>query len=157
MNSKKNARHGSLVCLIQALVGLDTTVELRYERSVRGTIAHVDDHMNIQMTGVVCHSLHGPPQSFSSMFISGNQIRYVHIPKNVNAIDAITNKTSQSINHLSGAECLNEEKKNCKRRKQKLEQRSLAVEEEIYHQMHKLLFEISSLVQQVRKTGVEYP
>ncbi|XP_065882532.1 uncharacterized protein [Dysidea avara] len=137
MNSKKNARHGSLVCLIQALVGLDTTVELRYERSVRGTIAHVDDHMNIQMTGVVCHSL--------------------HIPKNVNAIDAITNKTSQSINHLSGAECLNEEKKNCKRRKQKLEQRSLAVEEEIYHQMHKLLFEISSLVQQVRKTGVEYP
>ncbi|XP_065882533.1 uncharacterized protein [Dysidea avara] len=76
MNSKKNARHGSLVCLIQALVGLDTTVELRYERSVRGTIAHVDDHMNIQMTGVVCHSL--------------------HIPKNVNAIDAITNKLDQS-------------------------------------------------------------
>jgi len=45
MNSKKTARSGSLACLIQALVGMDTSVELRYERSVRGTIAHVDDHM----------------------------------------------------------------------------------------------------------------
>jgi len=44
MTSKK-ARQGSLVYLIQALIGMDTTVELRYERSVRGIIAHVDDHM----------------------------------------------------------------------------------------------------------------
>jgi len=46
MNSRKAAgRHGSLAYLIQALVGMDTTVELRYEQSVRGIIAHVDDHM----------------------------------------------------------------------------------------------------------------
>ena len=45
MNSKKAGRQGSLAYLIQALVGMDTTVELRYERSVQGIVAHVDDHM----------------------------------------------------------------------------------------------------------------
>lgn len=44
MNSKKN-RQGSLKYLIQSLEGRETTVELRYECSVSGMIAHVDDYM----------------------------------------------------------------------------------------------------------------
>lgn len=44
MSSKKN-RHGNLVYLIQSLVGLETTVELRYECSVSGVVSHVDDYM----------------------------------------------------------------------------------------------------------------
>jgi len=44
MSSKKN-RYGNLVYLIQSLVGTETTVELRYECSITGTVAHVDDYM----------------------------------------------------------------------------------------------------------------
>ena len=43
--SSKRSGQGNLVCLIQSLVGRETTVELRYECSVSGTITHVDDYM----------------------------------------------------------------------------------------------------------------
>lgn len=41
----KRSGQSNLVCLIQSLVGTETTVELRYECSVSGTISHVDDYM----------------------------------------------------------------------------------------------------------------
>jgi len=61
--------------------------------------------------------------------------------------------TSQSVSHLNSAECLNEEKKGYKRRKQKLGQRFLAVEEEICHLILLEVWNMEQKLAQYSRTG----
>jgi len=79
----------TLVCLLQALAGRKTTVELRNETAVEGKIVHVDGFMNTEMSGVVVTDRFGREQSFDRFHIHGKRIRFVHIPSDVNIGKAI--------------------------------------------------------------------
>ena len=80
----------TLVCLLQAVQGHSTTVELRNESSVEGMIENVDGFMNISMTDVKFSKQNGREvMHFPTMFIQGRQIRYVHIPDFIDMRKAI--------------------------------------------------------------------
>ena len=74
----------SMVCLLKAVEGMGTVVELRDEKVAEGHIESVDGFMNINMTDVTLKfPITGEVQKFDSFFINGKTIRYVHIPDEV--------------------------------------------------------------------------
>ncbi|XP_062589553.1 U7 snRNA-associated Sm-like protein LSm10 [Saccostrea cucullata] len=85
----------TLISLLKAVEGKVTTIELRNENSVTGRVEDVDAFMNIVMRNVVFRSFRGTSQNFSSFFVQGQNVRYVHIPDEIDmraAIDHQVNK-----------------------------------------------------------------
>lgn len=72
----------SLICLLQALSGEITTVELRNESSATGLILGVDSSMNVFMSNVT-YTDERRQYSLENFYIRGRNIRYVHIPDKV--------------------------------------------------------------------------
>ncbi|KAG7219389.1 hypothetical protein INR49_002821 [Caranx melampygus] len=70
----------SLVVLLQGLQGEVTTVDLRNESTARGRIVNVDGFMNVRMEEVLYHDGRGQLTQLQDLFITGRNIRYVHIP-----------------------------------------------------------------------------
>lgn len=79
----------TLLSLLKAVEGKETTIELRNENSVSGKIQNVDPYMNVLMNDVVFKSFSGASQKFSSFFVQGPNIRYVHIPDEIDMRAAI--------------------------------------------------------------------
>ena len=80
----------TLVCLLQAVQGHRTIVELRNESSAEGLIDNVDGFMNISMSDVKFSKQNGQEvMDFPTMFIQGKQIRYVQIPDVIDMRKAI--------------------------------------------------------------------
>ena len=77
-----------MVCLLKAIEGLETTVELRGEKEVTGKIIHVDGYMNITMKYVTFKSL-SQEKKFVDFFVNGRNIRYVHIPDEIDMKQAM--------------------------------------------------------------------
>lgn len=74
----------SMICLLKAVEGMETTVELRDEKVAEGQIDSVDGFMNMNMSDVTLKFLlTGEEKKFDSFFINGKTIRYVHIPDEV--------------------------------------------------------------------------
>lgn len=85
----------TLVCLLQAVQGQRTTVELRNESSAEGLIENVDGFMNISMSDVTFTKGNGEVMGFPTMFIHGRQIRYVQIPDFIDMRKAIDEQLSK--------------------------------------------------------------
>ena len=82
----------TLVCLLQAVQGHRTIVELRNESSAEGPIDNVDGFMNISMSDVKFSKQNRQEvklMDFPTMFIQGKQIRYVQIPDFIDMRKAI--------------------------------------------------------------------
>lgn len=74
-----------MICLLKAVEGYETTVELRNEKVVEGHVDKVDGYMNISMSDVTLKLLlTGEEKKFDSFFVNGKSIRYVHIPDEIN-------------------------------------------------------------------------
>jgi len=78
----------TMLCLLKAIEGKHTKVEMRDEKEVTGTIVKVDGYMNISMENVVMDT-GGRYQKFDQFFVNGKTIRYVHIPDEVNMKQAM--------------------------------------------------------------------
>ena len=70
----------TMLCLIQGLVGQETTIELRNEDSACGKITQVDGFMNVDMENVTYRTHSGDRNVFDSFYIQGKNIRFVKIP-----------------------------------------------------------------------------
>ena len=79
----------TLVCLLQACEGHKTIVELRNESFADGTIAQVDAFMNVTMNNVHFTKQGTKAVLLEELFIQGKQIRFVHIPDQINMREAI--------------------------------------------------------------------
>ena len=79
----------TLTCMLKELEGLSTTVELRDETQITGVVDHVDGLMNISMSNVSYEKPYKTPVNFTNMKIHGRQIRFVHIPDQINMHKAI--------------------------------------------------------------------
>jgi small nuclear ribonucleoprotein (snRNP)-like protein len=89
---ERAVKERSLVCLLTALRGYKTTVELRNEDSVEGTVTHVDGFMNVTISNakfVKSKVNGGEVQHFPTMFVLGEKIRYVQIPDEIDMRQAI--------------------------------------------------------------------
>lgn len=105
--------HNTLVCLVKALEGTYTLVDLRNESCIAGKIVKVDGYMNIEMEEAVfidargmflnLMNIHvftiiyernkiyfifsGNKHYFSQFFVRHRNIRYVHIPKDFKSVE----------------------------------------------------------------------
>lgn len=86
---EKQQSRRTLVCLLQALEGRDTTIELRNETSFLGRVSHVDAMMNVTLSAAAFYRADGTRLDLEDVFIQGRQIRYVHIPEDIDMTKAI--------------------------------------------------------------------
>ncbi|XP_031834804.1 U7 snRNA-associated Sm-like protein LSm10 [Nomia melanderi] len=86
----------SLAILLKAVENEKTTVDLRNEASVYGTIEHSDAFMNIVMKDCVFTDPRGDSYNYDMFFVQARNIRYVHIPPKIRIIPAI----KENIQHL---------------------------------------------------------
>ncbi|XP_056413119.1 U7 snRNA-associated Sm-like protein LSm10 isoform X2 [Hyla sarda] len=86
---ERTIAENSLVILLQGLHGLVTTVDLRNESSATGIILNVDAFMNIRLKKVIYTDRHGQKAKLDDLFVTGRNVRYVHIPEEVDIIHTI--------------------------------------------------------------------
>ncbi|XP_069828756.1 U7 snRNA-associated Sm-like protein LSm10 isoform X2 [Dendropsophus ebraccatus] len=86
---ERTIAENSLVLLLQGLHGRVTTVDLRNESSATGTVLNVDAFMNIRLKKVTYTDRHGQEAKLDDLFITGRNVRYVHIPEEVEIIPTI--------------------------------------------------------------------
>ena len=84
MDSQKRSED-SLLCFVQALIGMRVVVELRFDTIIRGTLGTVDDHMNLTLSAASMQPLQGTVQNLEFLFVKGRNIRYIHLPGSLNA------------------------------------------------------------------------
>lgn len=72
----------SLVLMLQSLRGRQTTIELRNELSVWGTVESVDAFMNVDVSDATVVGPNGE-ENYASFFVQGRQVRYIHIPDDI--------------------------------------------------------------------------
>lgn len=82
----------TLVCLLQACEGHKTIVELRNESYAEGVIEKVDGFMNVNMNTVEFTKQGAESLQLEELFIQAKQIRFVHIPDEINMREAIEAK-----------------------------------------------------------------
>ncbi|XP_060114580.1 U7 snRNA-associated Sm-like protein LSm10 [Heteronotia binoei] len=80
---ERTISENSLVILLQGLHGRVTTVELRNESVAVGRITNVDAFMNVHLAEATFTDQHGCSSWMDSLFVTGRNIRYVHIPDDV--------------------------------------------------------------------------
>ncbi|XP_028820648.1 U7 snRNA-associated Sm-like protein LSm10 [Denticeps clupeoides] len=80
---ERTIAENSLVILLQGLHGQVTTVDLRDESTARGRVLNVDAFMNIRLDGVLYRDRKGRISRLDDLFVTGRNVRYVHIPDHV--------------------------------------------------------------------------
>lgn len=86
---ERTVTENSLVVLLQGLQGEVTTVDLRNECTARGRIVNVDAFMNIRLEAVLYRDRRGQIANLQDLFVTGRNVRYVHIPDHVDIMRAI--------------------------------------------------------------------
>ncbi|EPY79807.1 u7 snRNA-associated Sm-like protein LSm10 [Camelus ferus] len=81
---ERTISENSLIILLQGLQGQVTTVDLRDESVARGRIDNVDAFMNIRLAQVTYTDRWGHQVELDDLFVTGRNVRYVHIPDDVN-------------------------------------------------------------------------
>ncbi|KAM9496907.1 U7 snRNA-associated Sm-like protein LSm10 [Clarias gariepinus] len=87
--AERTISENSLVVLLQGLHGQVTTVELRDESSARGRVLNVDAFMNVRLEDVLYRDRRGKVSEMADLFVTGRNVRYVHIPDQVNIVETI--------------------------------------------------------------------
>ncbi|XP_028675432.1 U7 snRNA-associated Sm-like protein LSm10 [Erpetoichthys calabaricus] len=86
---ERTIAENSLIILLQGIHGLVTTIDLKNESVVKGRIINVDAFMNIRLTEVVYTDPRGKETKLDDFFVTGRNVRYVHIPDEVNIMKTI--------------------------------------------------------------------
>ncbi|XP_058051501.1 U7 snRNA-associated Sm-like protein LSm10 [Ahaetulla prasina] len=80
---ERTIAENSLVLLLQGLHNRVTTVELRDESVAVGRIVNVDAFMNVRLDEATFTDRHGRARRLQDLFVTGRNVRYVHIPDEV--------------------------------------------------------------------------
>ncbi|XP_017768190.1 PREDICTED: U7 snRNA-associated Sm-like protein LSm10 [Nicrophorus vespilloides] len=81
--------HNSMACLLNALVGKYTVIDLRNESSVHGKVVEVDGYMNTELEDCTFQNARGELLPFETFFVRSRNIRYVHVPSDCTALDLL--------------------------------------------------------------------
>ncbi|XP_041665349.1 U7 snRNA-associated Sm-like protein LSm10 [Cheilinus undulatus] len=92
---ERTIAENSMVVLLQGLQGEVTTVDLRNESSARGRVVSVDAFMNIRLKDVVYRDGRGQVTQLQDLFITGRNIRYVHIPDHMDIMKTIESQLAK--------------------------------------------------------------
>lgn len=82
--------------MIRGLVGRKTNIDLRNENTITGVIENVDYLMNIDLSQVTFQNIYGEKSQFDKFYVRGCNVRYVHIPVDVNILETIQSEIKKS-------------------------------------------------------------
>ncbi|XP_059206105.1 U7 snRNA-associated Sm-like protein LSm10 [Centropristis striata] len=85
----------SMVVLLQGLQGQVTTVDLRDESTARGRVVNVDAYMNVRLADVLYRDRRGKLTRLQDLFITGRNVRYVHIPDHMDIMKTIESQLAK--------------------------------------------------------------
>lgn len=85
----------SMVVLLQGLQGEVTTVDLKNESTARGRVVNVDAFMNIRLEDVLYRDRRGQVTQLQDLFITGRNVRYVHIPDHMDIMKTIQSQLAK--------------------------------------------------------------
>lgn len=92
---ERTIAENSMVALLQGLQGEVTTVDLRDESTARGRVVNVDAFMNVRLEDVLYRDRRGRHTQLQELFITGRNVRYVHIPDHVDIMKTIQNQLAK--------------------------------------------------------------
>lgn len=84
-----------MVILLQGLQGQVTTVDLKNESTARGRVVNVDAFMNIRLKDVLYRDRKGQLTQLQELFITGRNVRYVHIPDHIDIMKTIESQLAK--------------------------------------------------------------
>ncbi|NXQ86862.1 LSM10 protein, partial [Nyctibius grandis] len=96
---ERTIAENSLVILLQGLCGHVTTVDLRDESTATGRVTTVDAFMNVRLAEVTFTDRQGTVSRLDELFVTGRNVRYVHIPDEVD-IRATIERQLQAIHRV---------------------------------------------------------
>lgn len=86
---ERTIAENSMVVLLQGLQGEVTTVDLKNESTARGRVVNVDAFMNVRLEDVLYRDRRGQLTRLQDLFITGRNVRYVHIPDHIDIMKTI--------------------------------------------------------------------
>jgi small nuclear ribonucleoprotein (snRNP)-like protein len=89
---KPDPLNKTLCCVLQALLTLRISVELRSEAEVRGTLTSLDAQMNCILVDCTVKNVQKRVERVERMFIAGRSIRCVHIPDDIDITAALAER-----------------------------------------------------------------
>lgn len=92
---ERTITENSMVILLQGLQGEVTTVDLRNESTARGRVVNVDAFMNVRLEDVLYRDRLGQLTQLQDLFITGRNIRYVHIPDHIDIMKTIESQLAK--------------------------------------------------------------
>ncbi|XP_029023834.1 U7 snRNA-associated Sm-like protein LSm10 [Betta splendens] len=92
---ERTIAENSMVVLLQSLQGEVTTVDLRNESTARGRVLSVDAYMNIRLEDVLYRDWRGRLSQLQDLFITGRNVRYVHIPDHVDIMGSMQSQLAK--------------------------------------------------------------
>ncbi|XP_017295102.1 U7 snRNA-associated Sm-like protein LSm10 [Kryptolebias marmoratus] len=92
---ERTIAENSMVVLLQGLQGEVTTVDLRNECTARGRVLNVDAFMNVRLEDVLYRDRQGRRTQLQDLFITGRNVRYVHIPDHVDIMETVQNQLAK--------------------------------------------------------------
>lgn len=92
---ERTIAENSMVVLLQGLQGQVTTVDLRNESTARGRVVNVDAFMNIRLADVLYRDRRGQLTQLQDLFITGRNVRYVHIPDHMDIMKTIESQLAK--------------------------------------------------------------
>ncbi|XP_019961969.1 U7 snRNA-associated Sm-like protein LSm10 [Paralichthys olivaceus] len=92
---ERTIAENSMVVLLQGLQGEVTTVDMRNESTARGRVVNVDAFMNVRLEEVLYRDRRGQLTKLQDLFITGRNVRYVHIPDHVDIMKTIQSQLTK--------------------------------------------------------------
>ncbi|XP_068189225.1 U7 snRNA-associated Sm-like protein LSm10 [Antennarius striatus] len=92
---ERTIAENSMVVLLQGLQGEVTTVDLKNESTARGRVVSVDAFMNIRLEDVLYRDRRGQLTQLQDLFITGRNVRYVHIPDHMDIMKTIQSQLAK--------------------------------------------------------------
>lgn len=92
---ERTIAENSMVVLLQGLQGEVTTVDLKNESTARGRVVNVDAFMNIRLEDVLYRDRRGQLIQLQDLFITGRNIRYVHIPDHIDMMKTLQSQLAK--------------------------------------------------------------
>ncbi|XP_039977274.1 U7 snRNA-associated Sm-like protein LSm10 [Xiphias gladius] len=92
---ERTIAENSMVVLLQGLMGEVTTVDMRNESTARGRVVNVDAFMNIRLEEVLYQDRRGQSTQLQDLFITGRNVRYIHIPDHVDIMKTIQSQLAK--------------------------------------------------------------
>lgn len=88
--------YNTLACMLSGAIGNDITIDMKNETNIFGLLKSCDGYMNMIIADAVLTSRHGDITRAELVNIKGSNVRYVHMPPQLNPVTIMTSELKRA-------------------------------------------------------------